>query len=311
MALDQLIANIERVIRGKRRAIETLVTAVVARGHVLLEDLPGLGKTMLGRSLARSVTADFKRVQCTPDLLPTDVTGVSVFQPGTQVFEFRPGPVFTNVLLVDEINRATPRTQSALLEAMEERQVTADGVTRRLEEPFALIATQNPIELAGTFPLPEAQLDRFLVKLSLGYPDEDAELEILTGQVSTHPIDALQPVLTKDQICEAQARARQVTVAAPVAAYIQRLVAATREHDEVQVGASPRGALALMHGSQALAVVKGEGFVTPDHVKRLAPDVLSHRLMLQPRARAAGLTARQVVRQVLDRTPVPVEFRAR
>lgn len=306
--LSDLVANVERVIRGKHRVVEAVVTALLARGHVLLEDVPGVGKTMLARALARSVDADFARIQCTPDLLPSDVTGVSVYRQEDNRFEFHRGPVFTNVLLVDEINRATPRTQSALLEAMAERQVTAEGTTYHLDEPFFLMATQNPIELAGTFPLPEAQLDRFLMKLELGYPGEEAEVEILTEHRERHPIHDLAPVVSCSQVVAAQVEARKTFVHPAIVRYVQRIVAETRAHELVAHGASPRGGLALMHASQAHVVLRGETFVTPDAVKRLAADVLGHRLVLRPKARAEGVDGREIVRRCLETVAVPVEY---
>jgi MoxR-like ATPase len=304
---ERLVQSVERVIRGKRRVVENVVVALLARGHVLLEDVPGTGKTMLARALARSIDADYRRIQCTPDLLPADITGVSVYHPEDRRFEFRRGQVFANVLLVDEVNRATPRTQSALLECMEERQVTVEGTSYSLDEPFFMIATQNPIELAGTFPLPEAQLDRFLIKLEMGYPDDEAEVEILTAQVERHPIHALEAVIGCPEIVEAQVAARRTFVHPSVVRYVQRVTAGTRGLELAAYGASPRGAAALMHAAQALAVLRGESHVTPDHVKRLAPDVLGHRLVLQPRARAQGVSGRDLVRRVLEETPVPVE----
>lgn len=305
--LAPLVNNIAQVIRGKREVIESVVVALLARGHVLLEDVPGVGKTVLARATAISIEADFRRIQGTPDLLPTDVTGVAVYRPQEQAFEFQPGPIFTNVLLVDEINRATPRTQSALLEAMEERQVSIDGNTHALDEPFFLIATQNPIELAGTFPLPEAQLDRFLVKLSLGYPDDEAEVQIMAAQAQRHPIEDLRAVVTKEDILEARRASRGVFVHPSLLSYIQQVASATREHPQATCGASPRGSISLMRAGQALALVRGDRYVTPDHVKRLAPEVLGHRIILEPRARAQGATGRDVVASVLAKVPVPVE----
>jgi MoxR-like ATPase len=300
-AFARLIENIERVIFGKRRGVETVVAALVARGHVLIEDVPGVGKTVLARALARSLKADLKRVQCTPDLLPGDVTGVSIYNPKEMTFEFRRGPLFTHILLCDEINRATPRTQSAFLEAMEERQVSMDGATYALPNPFFLIATQNPIELAGTFPLPEAQLDRFLVRLFLGYPDDATETRVMTAQREVHPLESLQPVLDVNGLVAAQEAVARVFVHDSLVRYIQRLVAAA-------YGASPRGAIALMRASQALAAVGGQRYVTPDHVQRLATSVLAHRIVVKPRSRVQGVDEMKLVEDVLARVEVPIDF---
>ncbi len=304
----RVIENVERVVYGKRRAVETVVAALLARGHVLIEDVPGVGKTVLARALARSIRADLRRIQCTPDLLPSDVTGVSVFNPKELTFEFRRGPVFTHVLLADEINRATPRTQSAFLEAMEERQVSVDGATHRLPSPFFLVATQNPIELAGTFPLPEAQLDRFLVRVSLGYPDDATETRVMTAQRVAHPLEALEPVSDIAQLAAAQEAVTRVYVHDSLLRYIQRLVAETRRHSHAAYGASPRGALGLMRAAQALAAISGARFVTPDHVQRLAASVLAHRIVVKPRSRVQGVAAGKVVEDVVQRVEVPIDY---
>ena len=302
----RLIDNVERVILGKREVVETVVAALLARGHVLVEDVPGVGKTMLARALARSIKADFRRVQCTPDLLPSDVTGVSIYNPKDLSFEFRRGPIFAHVVLADEINRATPRTQSAFLEAMEERQVSIDGATHPLPAPFFLIATQNPIELAGTFPLPEAQLDRFLLRVSLGYPDDATERRVMAAQRASHPIAELAPVADLSQLAAAQEEAARVFIHESLLAYVQRLVAETRRHSHAAYGASPRGALALMRASQALALVRGERYVAPDHVKLLAPLVLAHRIVVKPRSRVQGMDGHRIVEDVVQRVEVPI-----
>lgn len=302
---QRIIQSIETVLIGKRREITLTLVAYLAEGHVLLEDVPGVAKTMLARSLAQSVGCSFKRLQCTPDLLPSDITGASIFNARTTEFEFRPGPLFAQTVLADEINRATPRAQSALLEAMAERQVTADGVVYELRRPFFLIATQNPIDHEGTFPLPEAQLDRFLVRLSLGYPGLEEENRMLERLQLRHPIETLQPVATAEEILAAQDAVRSVHVDPRVREYVAQVVRATREHDAVRLGASPRASLALFRAAQALAAVQGFDFVLPDDVKEIAPFVLAHRLVLRPESRLRKATAEAVVSQVLDKVPVP------
>ncbi len=299
--------NIARVIVGKQRTIELLLVALLSQGHVLLEDVPGLGKTTLAKVLARSLGCSFQRLQFTPDLLPSDITGVSVFNQKTAEFEFRPGPIMAQILLADEINRAGPRTQSALLEAMEERQATVDGVTRPMPRPFLVIATQNPIELEGTFPLPEAQLDRFLLRLSLGYPERDEEREILRRFRTADPLAELQPVATGEQILQLSAACRQVYVSQAVETYILALVRATRDNPAVALGASPRGAIALYRTAQALAAAHGRAFVIPDDVQALILPALVHRLMPSGQSRLRGKAVADIIKDVVARVPVPVE----
>ncbi len=291
---------------GNERALDLLLVALLCGGHALLEDVPGVGKTLLARSLAASLGCEFRRIQLTPDVLPSDVTGSSVYNQHSTEFEFRPGPVFTQVLLADEINRATPRTQSALLEAMEERQVTVDGTTRRLPEPFLVLATQNPVELEGTFPLPEAQLDRFLIRVRLGYPSLDDEREIL-GRYQAEAPPAPQPVTAPSEIARLWHARGQIAVSAAVEDYLLALVRATREDERVALGASPRAALALHRAAQALALLDGRGFVLPDDVKTLYLPVLAHRLVLTPSARLRGAGVEGVLASLLEATPVPVE----
>ncbi|MFN9373377.1 MAG: AAA family ATPase [Planctomycetaceae bacterium] len=301
----KVIANIEKVILGKRQEVVLALVAYLCEGHVLLEDVPGVAKTMLARALAASVGCSFKRVQCTPDLLPGDITGASVFNPRTTEFEFRAGPIFAQIVLADEINRATPRTQSALLEAMAERRVTVDGQTYALEPPFLVIATQNPVDHEGTFPLPEAQLDRFLVRLSLGYPSAEEETKMLDLLRQAHPIDSLGAVVSADEVLACQRAIREVYVDPKVRDYIVALVRNTREHEDVALGGSPRASMALFRSAQAVAAVRGNDFVLPDDVKRMAPAVLAHRLIVRPESRLRKVTSAAVVQQILTETPVP------
>lgn len=296
----QIIDNVEQVIIGKRDTIELLIVALLCEGHVLMEDVPGVGKTMLARALATTLGVSFKRLQCTPDLLPTDVTGVSIFDQREQAFTFIPGPAFTNILLADEINRATPRTQSALLECMGEGQVTVDGVTHELARPFFVIATQNPIEYEGTFPLPEAQLDRFFMKLSLGYLDATTESQMLLNLNGTHPINSLQAIVAGERLPSLTPRVWQVHVDDTLREYMVRLVFATRDHADLLLGASPRGTHALYRASQAYAAVHGRDYVLPDDVKHLAPFVLAHRCLVHPESALRGKTAVGIVRTILD-----------
>ena len=302
----KIIANVEKVIVGKRRQIILSLVSWFSEGHILLEDVPGVAKTMLARALARSVGCEFKRIQCTPDLLPTDVTGASIFNQKTVEFEFRPGPVFAQLVLADEINRATPRTQAALLEAMAEGRVTADGVTHRLQPPFLVMATQNPIDHEGTFPLPEAQLDRFLMRFSLGYPSMDEELKMLEMLEHGHPLDQLEPVVSADQLIEAQQAVRGVYVDLKVRQYLTQIVHATRACDDLSLGGSPRATIALFRTSQALAAISGRDFVQPDDVKRVAGPVLTHRLILRPESRLRKITAASVVEEVVAEVRVPM-----
>jgi len=298
--------NIEQVIVGKQEAVRSAVVALLADGHLLIDDVPGVAKTMLARSLALSLGATFRRIQCTPDLLPSDITGISIFNQKTGEFEFNPGPVMSNIVLVDEINRAPPRTQSALLEAMAERQVTADGVTRTLARPFCVIATQNPIEYEGTFPLPEAQLDRFLLRMTIGYPDSEAESEILLRLQLSHPVEKVQQVVATDELLAAQHQVRQIFVHEKVRNYVVRLVQATRSHPDLALGASPRGSLALLRCAQARAASDGISFVLPDHAKALLVPTLAHRLILTPEARLGGRTAGGALAQISQQVEAPV-----
>ncbi len=303
----RVIDNVEQVIIGKRDAIELLMVAMLCEGHVLIEDVPGVGKTMLARSIAISLGGQFRRVQCTPDLLPNDVTGVSVFNQQTGQFEFRPGPIFVNILLADEINRATPRTQSALLEAMQEQQVTVDGVSRLLPRPFLVLATQNPIEYEGTFPLPEAQIDRFLMRLSIGYPASAQEKQLLPHLQREHPITQLRQVTDEAQLLDFQRQVWEMHVDDSLQEYIVSLVTATRQHGDVALGASPRATLALFKTAQALAAIRGRDHVIPDDVQYLAPFTLAHRLIVKPEAELRGYTAKAIVSDIVERTPLKLE----
>jgi MoxR-like ATPase len=302
----KIIANVEKVIVGQREAIELLLTALLCEGHVLIEDVPGVGKTMLARALAGSLGVTFKRIQCTPDLLPNDVTGVSVYNQSVGRFEFIPGPAFANVLLTDEINRATPRTQAALLECMGERQITVDGVTRRLNQPFIVLATQNPVEYEGTFPLPEAQLDRFLFKLRLGYLDLAAEAQMLNNLRQQHPIETLAPVVDGAAMPELARQVWDVHVDDTVRDYIVRLVNATRTHPDLLLGASPRGSLALYKASQAWALIHGRDYILPDDVKKLAPLCLAHRCLVHPESSLRGRTAPKLIAELLGTVPLDI-----
>ena len=299
-------SNIGRVLVGKDAVIELALAAVLSGGHVLVEDVPGIGKTTLARSLAESLRCSFRRIQCTPDLMPSDITGVHYYNQKSSEFEFRPGPILAQVILADEINRATPRTQSALLEAMAEGQVTVDDRTMPLPVPFMLIATQNPIELEGTFPLPEAQLDRFMLRLRLGYPDETDEGLMLTRFNSANPMDDMEAVASGEDIVEGQQRVKEIYVDSVLTNYVVRLVQATRAHDDVELGASPRASLGLYRCSQAFAAIRGRSYVTPDDVKVIAPYALSHRTILTPQARLRGRTAEDVVLELLSKVEVPV-----
>ena len=302
--------NVERVIVGKSEVVELAIVALLCEGHLLIEDVPGIGKTMLAKSIARSLDCTFRRIQCTPDLLPSDITGSYIFNQKTSDFEFRPGPIMAQVVLADEINRATPRTQSGLLEAMQEHQVTTEGETKPLPRPFLVLATQNPIELECTFPLPEAQLDRFLLKISIGYPTMADDHLILARFRQTDPLESLTPVVSSEELLRLQLACREIHVAADVEDYIIRLIHATREHDSLQLGASPRAMLALYHTSQALAALRGRSFVIPDDVKYLVTFVLVHRIIPKAESHLRGHTADETLKQIVDSVPVPVEEEA-
>ena len=302
---DALVGNVERVIQGKREVIHMALACLVADGHLLIEDVPGVGKTMLAKAIARSIDGTWHRIQFTPDLLPSDVTGVSVWNRADNEFEFRQGGIFANIVLADEVNRASPKTQSALLEAMEERQVTVDAVTHDLQRPFMVIATQNPIEYEGTYPLPEAQLDRFLMRIKVGYPDRAAGIDILETHGAVEPVDNLEPVLTADDVVHLQEGVTTIYVAPSLKGYIIDVVEATRHERDLVLGVSPRGALALQRAARAYAASSGRDYVIPDDLKLLAGSVLEHRLILSPEAQLRGATAADVLESVLGRVPVP------
>jgi MoxR-like ATPase len=302
---ERIVRNVETVIVGKRQEVQLVLVALLCKGHVLVEDVPGVGKTMLAKAIARSIGCTFKRIQFTPDLLPSDVTGVSVYNQQTSKFEYRPGPVVAQIVLADEINRATPKTQSSLLESMEEGQVTVDGITHVLPNPFIVLATENPIEYEGTFPLPEAQLDRFLIRISLGYPGHRGEVEILNRQHFQHPIERLEQAVDAEELIAAQQAVRQVHVDETLKEYIVSIVEATREHDDVYLGAGPRGSLALYNTARAWAAMSGRDYVIPDDIKALAGPTLSHRVIVSPGARMKNVDGRMVIRESLMGTGVP------
>ncbi len=300
-----ILQNVERVIIGKREAVELAILGLLCQGHLLIEDVPGVGKTMLARSIAKSIGSAFRRIQFTPDMLPSDVTGVSIFNQETRKFEFREGPVFAQIVLADEVNRATPKTQAALLEAMGETQVTVDGITRQLARPFLVLATQNPIEYEGTFPLPEAQLDRFMLRIRLGYPATADEIAMLDSQQYRHPVDELEQVVDTQQLIEAQEAIKSVHVDDKIKSYIVELMTQTRKHPEVSLGASPRGSLVLYRTAQARASVAGRDYVIPDDVKALAPACLAHRLIVSPSARIKDVTPENILAEIMNSVSVP------
>ncbi len=302
---QSIIDNVGKVILGKRPTLQLSVIALLCQGHLLIEDVPGVGKTMLAKSIARSIGCEFRRIQFTPDMLPSDVTGVRIFDQRTHEFVYQPGPIQANIVLTDEINRATPKTQAALLEAMEERQVTVDGETHRLDEPFMVLATQNPIEYEGTFPLPEAQLDRFLLRIHIGYPDAQDEIAVLDSQQRTHPIEAIGQVVSAAELLAAQAAIREIYVDILVKSYIVEIVSRTRKHADVYLGASPRGSLTLYRTGQARAALDGRDYVIPDDIKELAPYALAHRMIVSPSARIKDVDAATLIRDILGAVPVP------
>src|SRR5260221_9405046 len=303
--INEVVANVEKVIFGKHHEVELALVALVCRGHILVEDVPGTGKTVLAKAIARSLGCSFRRIQFTPDLLPSDVTGVSIFNQRTSAFEFRAGPIMSQIVLADEINRATPKTQSALLEAMEETQVTVDGVTYHLPEPFMVMATQNPIEYEGTFPLPEAQLDRFMMNIKIGYPNASDEMNILDTHQYHHPLDDLAQIMTAEELVHIQLQIRNIHVDPSIREYIVAISNATRNHNNIYLGASPRGSLALYRASQALAALRGRSYVIPDDVKLLAKPTLAHRIIVTPAARVRAITSTAILDEILQSVPVP------
>lgn len=305
--IEKILLNIEKVMIGKRNVAELSLVALLSNGHVLLEDVPGVGKTMMVRALAKSVNASFRRIQFTPDLLPSDVTGVSIYNPKEMEFQFRPGPLMGNIILADEINRTSPKTQSALLEGMEEASVTIDGVTHQLQKPFFIMATQNPIEYEGTYPLPEAQLDRFLLKMTMGYPDMNEEIEVLNRAQKVPPIEELQPVIDLEELRILQREIKEVFVDDTIKHYIVDLVHLTRGHGNVYLGASPRGSISLMKAAQSYAYMYGRDFVLPDDIQYLAPFVLAHRIILKSEAKFEGISAEDIVKWVVARVPIPIQ----
>lgn len=301
-----VVGEISRVIVGKKESVELTVLTLLCGGHLLIEDVPGVGKTTLAKAVSKAIGGDFKRVQFTPDLLPSDITGSSIFNQNANEFEFRPGPLFSNVVLVDEVNRATPKTQSALLEAMEERQVSSDGETRPLPNPFFVLATQNNIEMTGTYPLPEAQLDRFFARVALGYPDRDAEAAILKNQQMVHPVESVQQVVELQELVQAQAAVREIFVHDSLREYVVDIVRSTRENSQLVLGSSPRGSLYLLLAGQAKAAMSGQDFVRPDDIKAVAPMILGHRIIVRGEVRAKGLDGEDVIQQILSAVPAPV-----
>jgi MoxR-like ATPase len=307
---NKIKENVERVIVGKSEVVELVIVTLLCEGHILIDDVPGIGKTMLAKSIAKSLGCSFGRIQFTPDLLPSDITGTHIFNQKSSDFEYKPGPIMTQIILADEINRATPRTQAALLEAMQERQVTVEGETIPLSRPFLVLATQNPIELEGTFPLPEAQLDRFLLKIKLGYPTKDDDRVILNRFRETNPLDELEPVVSADELVEMQIACHEIHATSDIEDYVIQLVHATREHEYIELGSSPRAMLALFQASQALAALRGRTYILPDDVKYLTRYVLSHRIILKADSYLRGITAEQALEQIVDTVPVPVEVQA-